>query len=218
MINTEQLHDALTLLPDDLLEPVDALRQKKRFPWKSLAALAACLCLVVGLWFFFPGAVSMDSANGSAENLPAEEFDGISDSISQGSGQLCDPPPAEYETAVYLSDTARIELSVPIEWRYAVDEEVRGIRIWVPGQKESVITVYDCTGSFGVCGTGLEEETVTFPNGMTARIGTYDNAENWSFIFFPGETEYAITHTCPDQWWDSYGEEVNKILDTLTLN
>lgn len=217
MKNAEHIHDALSLLPDELLAPVDALRQKKRFPWKSLTALAACLCLIAGLWLFFPGAVSMDSANGSAENLP-QDGSSLSDSVSQESGQLCDPPPAEYETAVYASDTARIELSIPIEWRYIVDEDIGGIRLWVPGQEESVITVYDCTGSFGVCGTGLDEKTVTFSNGMEARIGTYDSSKNWSFIYFPGETEYAIIHTCPDQWWDSYGAEVDTILDTLTLN
>ena len=54
-MNPEQLHDAISLLSDDLLVPVDKLRQKKRIPWKSVAALAACACLVVGLWTLFPG-------------------------------------------------------------------------------------------------------------------------------------------------------------------
>ena len=74
-MNADNLHDAISLLPEELLTPVDRLRQKKRIPWGSVAALAACLCLVVGLWLFFPGdLVAMDSANGGIElGEPAEE-------------------------------------------------------------------------------------------------------------------------------------------------
>lgn len=68
-MTAERIMDAISLLPDDLLEETNALRQKKRVPWKSLTALAACLCLVAGLWFAFPGAKTADSvAGGSAEN------------------------------------------------------------------------------------------------------------------------------------------------------
>lgn len=71
----EALHDAITLLPEELLDSVDRLRKKKRVPWKSVAVLAACSCLVAGLWLFSPGnKVAMDSANGSAapEREPME--------------------------------------------------------------------------------------------------------------------------------------------------
>ena len=83
MIAPEHIHDALTLLPEDLLTPVDALRQKKRVPWKSLTALAACLCLAVSLWLFFPGGIGMDNAGSTAEHAPAA--DGVCDSASQDS-------------------------------------------------------------------------------------------------------------------------------------
>lgn len=82
MIDAEHIHDALSLLPDDLLEPVDALRQKRHIPWKSITATAACLCLVVGLWLLIPGAASKDSANGSAKG---DKFAGVSDSVNQES-------------------------------------------------------------------------------------------------------------------------------------
>lgn len=69
----DTLHDAISLLPQDLLIPVDRLRQKKRVPWKSAAALAACLCLVVGLWFSNPPVkVATDSANGKGEEAEYE--------------------------------------------------------------------------------------------------------------------------------------------------
>lgn len=74
-MNAESLHDAITLLPEELLIPVDRLRQKKRVPWKSLIAVAACFCILLGLRFVLPGdLVAMDSANGGIElGEPAEE-------------------------------------------------------------------------------------------------------------------------------------------------
>lgn len=81
----EQLQDAITLLPEELLQPVDALRQKKRFPWKSVLATAACLCLVVGLALGYavilaPATAENGAAKGEAE-APMQEV--ISDSTSE---------------------------------------------------------------------------------------------------------------------------------------
>ena len=69
-MRADLLHDAISALPEDLIEPVDKLRQrKKQFPWKSLGALAACACLVVGLWSLFPsGAKSQDNAGMAPED------------------------------------------------------------------------------------------------------------------------------------------------------
>lgn len=69
----EHIHDALNYLPDDLLEATDALRQKKRIPWRSVTAVAACACLAVGLWLFFPGATAMDNATES-DQLEGENY------------------------------------------------------------------------------------------------------------------------------------------------
>ena len=73
----EQFQDAITLLPEELLESVDALRRKKRFPWKSVLTTAACFCLVLGLAFGYAKLVapaSKESAAGdayySAEDAP----------------------------------------------------------------------------------------------------------------------------------------------------
>lgn len=50
-MNPEQLHDALSQLPDDLIAEVDALRRpaKKGIPWKRLVPVAACFALVLTL-------------------------------------------------------------------------------------------------------------------------------------------------------------------------
>lgn len=116
-MNPEILHDAISRLPEDLLTPVDALRQKKRFPWKSLSALAACLCLAAGLWLFFPGGISMDNSNGSA--MPPEEGLGsISDGFSQEESATQSPWDAKvtqvYETYILVNKAGAI-VSVSFE-------------------------------------------------------------------------------------------------------
>ena len=66
-MKAEKIMDAMNYLPDELLLKTDALRQKKRNHWKRWAALAACLCLAVGIWLINPGAKSADSSNGAPE-------------------------------------------------------------------------------------------------------------------------------------------------------
>ena len=80
-MNPDILQDAISLLPEELLAPVDALRRKKRFRWKPVAALAACLCLVTGLWLFSP-ASSKESSNGSAMIPEEGSGDGVIGSIT----------------------------------------------------------------------------------------------------------------------------------------
>lgn len=94
-MNAEQFQDAITLLPEDLLQPVDALRRRKRVPWPSILATAACFCLLVGLAFVYgpyQGKKTADTAmtvaaeNGSAlgfgdpAETPKQEQEIISDS------------------------------------------------------------------------------------------------------------------------------------------
>lgn len=68
----EKLLDAMALLPDEMLEETDRLRQKKRIPWKGIAALAACLCLVAGIWLIQPGSKATENAAGTV-------LDGLTD-------------------------------------------------------------------------------------------------------------------------------------------
>lgn len=48
-MTVEQFHDALTLLPEDLVARADRIRSRKRtrIPWKSCAAIAACFAVLL---------------------------------------------------------------------------------------------------------------------------------------------------------------------------
>ena len=76
-MKAEKIMEAMNYLPDELLEQTDRLRQRKKTYWKPLVAVAACLCLVVGLWFLNPG---LKAANGAA---PESDF--LADDAGAGS-------------------------------------------------------------------------------------------------------------------------------------
>lgn len=63
-MNPETLLDAMQYLPDALLEQTDRLRKSRSVPWQRWAAMAACLCLVLGIAYAFmlPGAKSQNGA------------------------------------------------------------------------------------------------------------------------------------------------------------
>ena len=63
MINAEHLQDAMTLLPEELLAPVDTLRKQKRTFWKPIAAVAASFLLVVGLYQLQPAKKSAENTS-----------------------------------------------------------------------------------------------------------------------------------------------------------
>lgn len=88
-MTVEQLHDAIGLLPGDLLAETDQLRQaprpQKRVLWKPLLAMAACLTLVLTGWFWWfqpkgsaggtadTASLQAAPAAGAVENGAAEE-------------------------------------------------------------------------------------------------------------------------------------------------
>lgn len=71
---------------------------------------------------------------------------------------------------------------------------------------------------FGVCGTGLDEEDAVIA-GEKASVGTYDGNDYWNFIKFTGQKEHivALSYGVED-WWETYGEAVMGILDTLCFD
>lgn len=64
-MNAHTIHDALTLLPDDLIAETDAVRRApKRRVWKTLLPIAACLCLVL---LTAPTVIALLSPKGAKE-------------------------------------------------------------------------------------------------------------------------------------------------------
>ena len=71
-MNAENLQDAISLLPEEMVADVDRLRRKKPNPWKGVIAAAACICLLTGLWVLQNGGIKAES--GSA--APDRYYDG----------------------------------------------------------------------------------------------------------------------------------------------
>lgn len=119
----------------------------------------------------------------------------------------------------------KISISLPDGWDYELcptdsDNMINGmygIHLYPEDAADGYVELA-YVDNFGVCGTGLEEETVTIA-GNPANIGTYDNHSYWDFIAF-GE-EYggivALTYSV-DDWWNDYGSQVLDILETLSFD
>ena len=52
-------------------------------------------------------------------------------------------------------------------------------------------------------------------SGGKAVAGYYDGGAYWSYIAL--EENYAVTHTCPDGWWETYEWWVMEMLDMLQI-
>lgn len=124
------------------------------------------------------------------------------------------------QTAVYSEHGAGIVLQLPEGWSYSVTsvdaEELNagiagGISFWPAGREEGKIFFGYYPDRFGVCGTGLETETMTLA-GQTVSVGTYDGGAVWDFISF--EEHFAVWGQGHEAWWAEYGQQAMAILDT----
>ena len=97
-MNPENIHDALNLLPDDLIAEADALRQKdkKTIPWKRLIPMAACFALILGALYV---AVPFLRPKGSMDAAPeaAAPMEMMQDAMSQAEAGGMTPTFAEPE-------------------------------------------------------------------------------------------------------------------------
>lgn len=127
--------------------------------------------------------------------------------------------------AVQGGPYGEISISVPEGWNYEtcpMDSDdltygMYGIHFYPDVASEGFIELA-YVDSFGVCGTGLEEESVTIA-GDTASIGTYDYHEYWDFISFGEKHKGIVAQTyLVEDWWGEYGDEVLDILETLSFD
>ena len=79
----ELLLDALEHLPESYLAEADGLQKQKKRIWPTVAALAACLCLVIGLWHLPGGQKSADNASSiKTESLVEDSLTGTTDLVT----------------------------------------------------------------------------------------------------------------------------------------
>lgn len=66
-MNAENLQDAISLLPEEMVADVDRLRRKKPNPWKGVIAAAACICLLTSLWVLQNGGIKAESGSAAPD-------------------------------------------------------------------------------------------------------------------------------------------------------
>ncbi len=119
----------------------------------------------------------------------------------------------------YRKGYGSISVVLPKNWKSEIVDEDGvgfGIDICPDGEIEGEICLRFYNG-FGVCGTGLKEETISIA-GYEAWQGTYDNARWWDFIYLkdtPGD--YVILNQGADAWLGEYEDELMQILDSMTI-
>ena len=108
------------------------------------------------------------------------------------------PTPAETVTASGTAGTLRVQ--VPDGWKYEVCPEG---------------TLDDSDACFGVCGTGLKEETLTLA-GDSVSAGYYDGDKNWTFLSFQGKNHGIVAWADPNaDWFADKGDQLLAVLDTV---
>ncbi len=128
---------------------------------------------------------------------------------------------SEFSPVTYTKDFASFSFRLLAGWRYEILEaqegdEGLGLAIWPEGHAEGrlLLKYYDM---FGICGTGLSQETV-YLAGHRAVKGTYDGSVLWDHMIFQGLAgDYVVLNQGADSWWQEYGTEAMVILNTLEI-
>lgn len=242
-MNQDNIHDALNMLDDELINEVSKIRdirKKRKNMLVRFSAIAACLCLfMVSVYVFGNGQLKLGGADkGSAieEDMSSESADGTEDfedtdksnvgatAENQSSKEESKEDGETWERVENSKNFRRISLAIPTGWRYTTSiggdasSEEFGISFWPEGEKDSAIDV-GYHSAWGVCGTGLEQTKITLGD-YSAVQGTYDNKEVWDFIQFHVEDtkgSYVALSVGAEAWWDEYGTEAMEILATIKI-
>lgn len=115
-MTVEQLHDAIGLLPGDLLAETDRLRQaprpQKRVLWKPVLAMAACLALVLTGWFWWFQPKGSTGGTADAAFLQAAPAAGAPEN-----GAAAEEAPAQAEEAAPFRSESMVTNSQPFpDW------------------------------------------------------------------------------------------------------
>ena len=126
----------------------------------------------------------------------------------------------KHTIASHSKGYANISVTLKDGWEYDIvdktDTNEFAINIYPAGQSQNKIRIAYFNG-FGVCGTGLEQETIMLGR-YEARMGTYDNNTVWDFISLQGlPGDYVVLNEGGEKWWSEYGEDAMQILATLKV-
>ena len=212
-MNGDMIMDALNDLDEDLIAQTEEVRQGRRKlyrpPVRGIIAAAACAAIVLTAVLSVPPRMESDSAifepmeNGmemagdSAGGAMKEEY-----GYSTTSGQ--------WKTVTAGS----ITVNIPPDWEWAkldINGDWGDHIALSHGENHFIIGYYP---NFAVCGTGLEQQTVTIA-GMEARVGTYDGKNMWDFIVFPGD--YVALNESGENWTEDERTEIISILESLEI-
>lgn len=214
-----KFHICKNVKPKQQKEMID---MKKFILMTLLASILSCCLLLNGCADTNPATAYLPDETHVTEN---EETEVETETVTEQN--VIHIPSLNTETATAGQDGpyGKISLSIPDGWRYEtcpmdsgkLTNGLYGIRFYPEDATEGYIDLF-YIDSFGVCGTGLVEETATIA-GNPARIGTYDNHAYWDFISFQGDCSGIVALTCnAEDWWEAYEEQVMDILGTLSFD
>ena len=211
-MNGDMIMDALNDLDEDLIAQVDEVRQGKRKlyrpPVRGIIAVAACAAIVlIGAWMF-PQRVAMDSAYEPMENGMEMAGDSAGGALNEEYGYSTTS--GQWKTVTAGS----ITVTIPPDWEWAkldINGDWGDHVALSHGENHLIIGYYP---NFAVCGTGLEQRTVTLA-GMEARVGTYDGKNMWDFIVFPGD--YVVLNESGENWTEDERTVIISILESLEI-
>lgn len=134
----EQLHDALGMLPADLIAETDKLRRAPKrtvIRWRSVAAMAACFLLVLGCGLFAADSILPALGGGTKEAMKEESM-----LAAPQAPAMAEPESAmEDASANYLSDNA------PEEGIPEPTEALRDLMAGVTSEEAGVLDVSNDT-------------------------------------------------------------------------
>ncbi len=159
------------------------------------------------------------------EGMPEETGSGEGTSEGTGEESTGETGSGKGTPVVQGGPFGELSVMLPEGWKYElcpIDSDKLlngryGIRFSPDDAEEGYIELCYIE-QFGVCGTGLEEETVTIA-GVPAFKGVYDGHGYWDFISFQENFRGMVALTsCVEGWWSEYGEEATEILETVSFD
>ena len=148
-MNGELLMEAMGYLPDEMLEKTDKLRVAKQIPWYRWAALAAGICILLGVGSqLIPGLAQKSNDSVAPENMLADQSTTTAPIVA-----TVETVEEEYLTVLFTDGTKRkvsltglahvpalepgMEVNIFLDWETAGSTEEDGA--------ENILTPYKIT-------------------------------------------------------------------------